>query len=619
MPEVDLLDQRFDPRFFRERRLSTDPPGGVVQPPDVDTAPAVVELRKNYRKVATKAEKILDEAVRLAITRRIPVTDAPDIEAAVARQDPDSQGQFISFDLYRRAYEYLQAREHALPLEILDELHGDPTTDRRRVSRRIRESVDDLTTEAADLLGDQIVTLFVLKLLQYGMDALGDGAQSATKQPSTAELPVVAAQLALSIVAQQVYAGINEQKATDAIQELNPGVPIPQASLTAAKKALAESGLFQSALLQRRPSDFQLIYGYAEAFLERQTDAGWETWQLAPELRGAVTRTRETALLLDRYPDRPDTRASVEPNDPLKFTTQILSADIDITTGTPVTPSPQVMALYERALRGTNLGIDKLGHVLGDTLNRDDLCCFLKWATDIGPKPLGLVRRLLDTAQNAVRKLNNLRQPSFNAQLSVSTLIHQRAMLLLQDVMETVLKRVQTWLKTDTDKWGELFASCRLIDELMEYVTLSLEQLEQALVSLLNRYLGYVEDQESRLGAKIDATGNQKRLRLLMTTIDQFQKFGGAEGGICPETPAEPLQLATAVERILQNLGPAIALPVGEGDPFSTLQSPPVRLSTGITMPGPPCATAGRTPLDLAHDLCRNGHVRQNLVPFPRG
>jgi hypothetical protein len=619
MPEVDLLDRRFDPRFFRERRLSTDPPGGVPQPVDVDTAPAVVALRENYRKVATKAEKILGEAVRLATVRRIPVEDSPEIAAAVTRQDPDSQGKFISFDLYRRAYEYLQAREHALPIEILDELHGDPTTDRRRISRQLRVTVDGISVEAADLLGDQIVTLFVLKLLQLGMDAMSDGAQSATKQPSGTEAAVIALQLATSIAAQQIYAGINQAQAEQSLEELNAGVPIPQANLAAARKSLAESSLFQSALLQRRPSDFQLIYSYAEAFLERQTAAGWETWQLAPELRGAVTRTRETATMLDRYPVRANTRAAEEPTDTLNLTTQLLSADIQISTGTPVTPSPEVMSLYERDLRGLNRKVDELGYVLGDTLDVNDLCCFLKWATDIGARPLALIRRLLETAQNAVKRLNGTRGPTFSAQLSVSTLIHQRAMLLLQDLMATVLERVRTWFKTDTEKWQELFAGCKLIDELVEYLTLSLEQLEQALVSLLNRYLGYIEDQELRLGAKIDRTGNQKRLRVLMTTIDQFLAFGGAEGGICPDTPVEPVQLAAAVERLLTNLGPAVALPVGEGDPFSTLQSPPVRLSSGVTMPSPPGATAGQTTLDLARDLCRNGVVRQNLVPFPRG
>lgn len=621
MPQVDLLKRRFEQRFFRERELTLDAAEGIEATQPQDTRPEAREIAQNYSDVADKAEAILNETVQLAIVRRVPVIDAPEVASAVIRQDPESNGEFITFDLYRKAYEYQQREGTALPVEVLDELTGDVVTDRRRTARRLRELVDDISTEAAELLGDQIVTLFVLKLLQLGMDAISDGAQTATKQPSGAEVGVVAFQIAVSALAQQLYAGLNEERAEESLEELrDSNQPFPEPVMQEARSFLQNSTLFQTALLQRRPSDFQLIVSYVEAFLDRQREPGWETWQLAPELRNAMSWARESASMLRRYPSRQSRTATETPDDTFGSVESSVRLDVELGSSNVPQPDPAVLAMYNRGVNALNRGVDRVAYVLSDILDRTGLCCFLKWAGEVGERPVRLLRSVITGAPNALKKLNQTQFPVFNVELSLSTLVHQRAMLLLQDLQGTAMVKIREWMLVDTDRWGELFAGCKLIDELFEFVLLSLEQLEAALLSLLNRYLGFIEDQEVRLDAKVNLVGNQKRLRFQMLMIDQFLEFG-VEGGICPDTPVEPMQIATAAERIINNVGPTVALPVpiGQGNRFQTLQSPPVELSTGITVPGVAGASSGATVLDLAREACQSGIVRQNLVPFPRG
>lgn len=617
MPDVDALTKQFNPFFRRDRMLQQEPASGTPQSAPPDTVTRTQTVRENFTKVETKARGILDEAERLAVTRSIPVpTDATTVRAAVQRQDPESQGLRITFDLYRKAYDYIQREGQALPLSVLDELNGDPATDRVRVARRIREITDDITVEAAELLGDQIVTLFVLKLLQLGMDSLSDGAQSATKAPPGLELPVIALQIATSVAAQQLYTGLNEDQARAALEQLGADVPIPALNLQAAREQLAKTPLFQTALLQRRPNDYRVIFDFTQAFLNRQTEPGWETWQLTPELHGLVESCVQAGTQLDRYATiEPRERATLD--DPMSALQQAVSIDVQITDGQTLQPSNVMLDLYQRNLDSINVAVDQMAYLLGDTLSVQDLCCILKWAGALGDQPIRLVRTLLDIEQNTQLNLP-LTSASANVQLSFSAIMHQQAMMLLHDLEETVVQRVKAWLGQTPERWQSLFESCKLIDELIEFVLRSIESLEAHLLSFLNKWLGHIEDREARLNTKLDQAGQQKRIRFLMLTLDQYLEFG-VEGGICPDTPGEPVQIAQAAERVLSNVGPAIELPSIGGSPYETLTTPPLRLSTDVVMPSPPGATAGQTLLELAQGVCRSGDVSQNIVEFPRG
>src|SRR3990167_5481486 len=191
MSDTDILNRQFRPEFRRERRLQQIPP--PKPPPLPDPGQVAATTAENYQKVADKAARLLAEAIRLAIVRRVPIDPAAtEVSTAAQRQDPTSQGQFITFDLYQRSYTYLQQEQQALSVEVLDSLTGDPVADHQAITKHIRRVTDNLTEEAAALLGNQVVILFVLKLLQLGYDSIEGGQQSATKAPPALEVPVIA-------------------------------------------------------------------------------------------------------------------------------------------------------------------------------------------------------------------------------------------------------------------------------------------------------------------------------------------------------------------------------------------------------------------------------------------
>jgi hypothetical protein len=488
---------------------------------------------------------------------------------------------------------------------------GDPVADHKQITTKIRTITDDLSEAAASLLGNQLVTLFILKLLQLGYDAIEGGQQSATKAPPSLELPVIALNVAISLGAQQLYAGLNKEQAEKALREL--GVAVPSGKEREAKKFLAESTLFQAALTERRPSDYQLIVTYVQAFLDRQTDPGWETWHVTPDLHELQDWGRESADFLTRYSRSEAKRSTDTPNDPLQHLSGLLRQATSSSSGSTLDLAAPVQALYARGLGALNQQVDKIAHLVSDTINPSWLCCTLDFLNQTGTGPVKILRSILEIQQL------DFQVPTFalpTTTLSMSTRIHQHVMLLLQDLQQTIFSQLRTWFTTSDEQWAGWFQCSGMIDELVEYIVGGMERLEDTLISLLDRYLGYIEEKELQLQTKTNSVGNQKRIRFILTTMDQWLEFGGSEG-LCKDSVAEPTQLATVAERVLTKVGSPIQLPQLGTDPFSTVQSPPLELSTGAQMPATLGSEAGSGILDIARQVCGNRSVQQR-IPFPR-
>lgn len=620
MGKAGQLTREFDPKFRRDRRLEQEPPPAVPSTKPVDTTPEIREIRDNYQKVAKKAQMIQQEAFKLAIVRNIPVPNtAPDVQVAVRRQDESSGGLFITFDLYRKSYEYLQRQSRVLNIGDLDSLTGDFSTDSRLIQSRVRERVDNITAETAQLLGDQILILFTLHMLMLGQNSSETAKQTAPKLYPGSEQPAHNLQWALSLAALLAQTNITQEQAKQAIEELG-GIP-PTPDTAGANALLGKSRLFQGALLQKRDADYRLIVNFAHSFLDKQLDPGWDGWQLAPELREIESLCEESADLLSRY-DRPGSTTSNEaPANPLEQIAQMTGlGDTPGTNGAQA--RPEVVNLYGTGLEMLNKQVDQLGYLLGTDLSTDDLCCYLKWLTELGPEGAQAIKTGLSLAQNLSNVKFQIPELQYDQLPSLSTLIHQEAMLLLQDLEDTIVEKISEWLRTDIDsKWVELFQQCGLIDITIEYLMQGIEAIEELLISKLEQYLSRLEARQQRHQKKLNKVGNQKNIRSINLVIDQWQEFGGASGGICPETASEPTQIASAAERVLSGLGPEVVLPTEalDGDRFSVLSSPPLVLDNGIQIPAPPGASAGSTLQDAAQEVCRSGAVRQNLVPFPRG
>jgi hypothetical protein len=579
----------------------------------------VTLLQKRFIDVSNKARKIHEEASKLAITRSVPVSqDARNVRAAVLRQDDPSGGIRISFDLYQTSIDYLRRERNALNPAILDELSGDFVTDQKKISARIKQTTEDIGEEFAQLLGSQIIVLAVLKLLQLGTDSVSAGLQDATKEPKSAEIPVIVANLALSIAAQQLYAGLNEEEIARQLEELNAEMP-SQRDMNAAKQKLKEMPLFQAGLQSLNPSDHRLIVDYVRSFINRQSDPGWETWQLADDLLEKAEWAEGSSAALDRY--IPQDRDLEDTQSPSVAGLDTLFTNINVPefAPAPVPPSTDVTALYDRTLNSINQQVDNMAQVLGFSADVTDVCCLFNFLNSMDIDVLERGRNMVDSWQKGLRKIDrSLRGGQFVGNLTISTTIHQAIMLMLHDVMQNTVAKFKLWFTTNTDRWKAL-ANCRLIDELIEFMVRSMESLESLFVSYLDRYLGFVEDTEAAFDQRISLVGNWKEARTIIRLMDQYLEFAHAGlGGVCLED--DPATLTMAVQQALDGLGSQIAVPIIlDGDPYQTVQAPPLVLDTGIVMPAAAGQPAGTTVLEAAQQACRTGTVRQNLVPFPRG
>jgi hypothetical protein len=626
MPDVNELNRRVKIDFFRERQLELENVGQVTAEAAADNSAEVEELANNYKKVANKGRTIRAELVRLAITRRVPVPPAArEVRAAVMRQDPNApDGAFITFELYEKSLSYVRHITKTLPPEILDGLTGDPLTDTRNLTESILSSLEGIARDQAAQIASQVIILFMLKMLQKGTDALDTAEQTSVKAPPATEVPSVVKNIALSIAAAQLYTAMTEADLEQALKELAGTDSVPMEGVEAARSELRESPMFQSALAARRPSDFQTIIRFTEAFLNRQTEPGWETWQLLSALDDHTEWADEANAALQRYV-REQPLSSQTVNDAVNTALQV---DIRSSSSRAYNPNNRVdfadsklgneaQRIYGRGLEYLNRTMDKIAQVLSGIDEFVELCCLLRFFELQDRDHLAGIRTTLEMVQNTVDALDSLGASNrTSVQLSFSTQIHQAVMLLYQDLQQGFMARIKTWLSTETDKWNELF-KCRLIDELVEYIVRGLEKVDEKLTDLLDRYLGYIEDQEAELAVTIDTVGNQKNLRSLMAIIDMVLNFQGPISEVCPETP-DPGTLARSTKRVLDGLGGSISLPLG-GDPFENVASGPVILDTGIVMPPPLGATAGLTIEEAAAEVCRRGLVDMNIVPFPRG
>ena len=197
-----------------------------------------------------------------------------------------------------------------------------------------------------------------------GYDSIEGGQQSATKQPSAGELPVIARNVAISIAAQQLYAGLSKKQAEDALREL--GATVPAGNEQAAKEFLKNSPLFQAALTERRSSDYHLLVTYVQTFLDKQTDPGWETWQVAPDLHELQSWSQESSEFLTRYSRTEARRTTKAPDNPLQHITKLLQPSTS--SESTVNLDPTIQALYGRGLGAINQQVDGIANLLADTL-----------------------------------------------------------------------------------------------------------------------------------------------------------------------------------------------------------------------------------------------------------
>lgn|SRR3990167_4412229 len=614
MPDVKSLNTKPSFQRFRERRLTLENKGPERAPTIVETDARTSELITNFEKVNTKAKTILAEARKLAITRNVPVDPRDlDVRAAVVRQDPGSSGAFISFDLYERSIRYITKQREVLPAEVLDDLTGDLTADSHRVHTRLLSELEDITLDEAELLGSQILILFILKLLQMGLDNLDTGKQTGGKAPYGVEIASIAAGIAISIAAQQTYAGLNAKQIQKSLESVSGDIPTDQVNVDAAKKELQNSELFQAALKARKPSDYAIIVQYVDNFLNTRTEPGWETWQAMSLLHDSITWIDTISEQLQRY--KPETEVVDRPRiiDPLLTQSVVIESSQN---RQPLNIDENVYRLYTKNLRSVNRTIDKIAHILGGSFSIAEICCFVRWLELQDRELIIGLRDTFKVVQNTLEKLDSLGAANtFRANLSVSAAIHQSVMLLMQDLEQGFLKKVENWFLTNTEKWEELM-KCELIDDVYTYITLGIDKIKGKLTNLLDRYLGYIEDQERRADVYLDTMGHQFHLRNLMKIIDQFLSFTGSVGGICNEDP-DPTQLAQAAERIQAGLGPTVVVPTN-GDPYSTVASAPVKLSTGKLMPSASATASNQTAFQAAQHICSAGNVDMNIVPFPR-
>jgi hypothetical protein len=436
----------------------------------------------------------------------------------------------------------------------------------------------------------------MLKLLQMGLDNIDTGKQTATKAPFGTEGIVIAASLALSIAAQQAYAGMQEKEIEDALKQL--GGTLPKVDLTAAKKQLGALPLFQAAMLERKPGDFIIIAQFSTTYLSRQTDPGWEPWQLADDLELQAEQAEDLADLIEPYVATP----TLDP------------ASLITATKRPVALEGLTASLYTRTLSGINSTVDKVANVIGYEPTLDDICCFLNWAGTFDSSTLKAMQHLLKVPHQIAGQLaKQISAANVQLRTNFTFRLQQQIMLLLQDLQQRVLEKFRQWLQTSPERWEEL-NRCRLIEIFQEYAISALESLDALLVSKLEGLLSTLEQQERQLNDKLDAVGQQKHLRQLFAGLDLITNFSRSVAGFCPTD--DPAQLAEAATRIQNKLGPQISLPSDGNDPYSTVQSPPFRLANGLSLPSTP-QTNNANAFQAAVDVCQEAHIQHNLVPFP--
>jgi len=456
------------------------------------------KLFEDLSKVRDKAKDLEDEIVRVSQAFQIPIPEsATEVRVATRRQDPDSRGLFISFDLYLRAIAAKEVEQEALTTEDLPNLTGNLSTDGQFLTQKILKQKAGFSEEEVVLILSQFFHLYILQQMQSGFQAMESGKHTAPKFPEGTEAATVAVSVIQSLVFLLGYSSNHQDIAKRIMEELkHPQVNLPEVFDKAQDPEVVLPPLARMAIKARMPTDMGIILSFAQDFVRNTDEPGYEPWAAAMEVRW-VRRDLDRVGQFDQL----------------------------YANGMPL--SSAVEDLYGYRIRAHNDSLNVLGHCLSSQINHNSLPELTEFFSEMtGPTQeaaSGLLHVFLGS-QGLKSFSSGLTGRMLALGVSLLDELLQRSVAALYGDVRSLL----IWLRSPQMMEREL--SSRALNEFTNFIVGGAEGTEELIHGLVKSLYETLRSGHGRNQQIAHVLVDRRRARVYLSVLEFSKRLRAADG-----------------------------------------------------------------------------------------
>ena len=599
------MEPRKNPDLFKRRPRQVQQEKFEEAQPMVESSDAsqdqMDELIKDINSVSDKANRVFEAASVVCNKKKIPVPkDLDVIRTAVDRIDPNSDGSFISFDLYTE----MKNRSNEIPdydesLKFAGELTGIRVVDATKNDKSKHKNIPKLNFMA------HLALLLLGNKLLAGPNSIETAKQTSQKEPRGAEAAGVLSSWAVTLSI--LYAMHKmDPESNDFLEYEDIAKQIGNKELNELKEYLEEdeaSSIRNTEELLSdyyRDTDWSMAEQYADDYLINTNEPGYEDWFIASEARQIDREMKGAANQLGRW--------------------------ADVMTGGQISYNrlPNDTYKYHRChTNHSNLRLDMLAAALHDNYAADMVCCLVLFlgSDKIDTDGLKALRSFLNMLLKAVnldlgKAFNNLSK-AYHKKIGESLLkpiFHE-----IRKLFATAGDKIKKFLSDDDEKWKLLFA-CTPVDEMFTYLLRALKHLERLILKMLKKMWNDMRKTAEIGKISIGHVVDKKRLTQMIAILNGVIKAID-KGNLCvkADTVYPPSDEAKKVAELL--LGelpqpPKLDLPDPE-DPYADFL--PVAFDTPMGIRVKPVTETSKYNYDIKEVSpkdCIKRMTQENAVPL---
>jgi hypothetical protein len=595
---------------------------------------------KLYNKLSKFEADIDDEFESLKV--QVPGTHGALIRA-VQSMDPDSEGLYISYSLYKRCLALKASTSRYVNLDIADSYTGVPEVDSQFLAMEKGKKLDipeEVLKIIATHLGMQLLAIFKNSAFMRGINGLSTSKYGglSTESALPADLAAFAATMAIEFgmnnfpemngMLGTLNTELSDQLDTQGATE--QGVKEREEARNAKLKSdnlingnsmvnhevileymatftiEANAGILTNAVgsatgsnTSSKPTANQdtTRLMYKEIVSEQKVDLENQHKQ-QKTYHGNITKNAKKELVDEHgeeampYTEELDRKSEVDKSEGF---TNVFKSAYKTFAGEDAEEEPNVIKekqdVTNAIMDANNVMLDVMGYMaqIMNALPIELICCLTKFFAALDIEVLDKIRMLLSMSRNGVKldlgSIFNLLRSERNKALT--RLILEPLIDLINKFFKTVIDGIKEWLNKGLEEWNDLTNNCLSLDFLVEYIVEYISKKQKELVKLIATHFDEMIKTKDLgfavLSVKADNDILNRLLDILNAVIDAKKR-----GSICKdgEGPTEE-ELEGFIRGFLgENKTPFNLSGSSTGDPFLDFNTDfKFETSVGISLP----------------------------------
>jgi hypothetical protein len=516
---------------FSIRRKRILEPSSFVRPHTLEDPQEIEKFQQRlldstyqaYQRASDKANIIMKYAARVARKYKIPLREeSAEIRQAVLRQDPDSKGSYISFDLFLRMTDIVEGMASRVTYDIIDNrVIADPNANERIIRKQLDSRFDDDEDGMLALLlvGGQLLTLYLIHVVT-GMWRSAEKPQAAVKTagplPCENASPFVEAikEAAIGMATSAVILGVNQALAflfmgSEGTTDYDPS-EIRDGAIGKAKQTTLPPILGRIKKIMGL-DDHKIILDHSIKYIAETDERGYEFWWayfVSRRTRYTSNRALNSAPMFSKKHHAKQNysvdTAIVDPNSvqeierpefvgasgPQGFLENLAAGLQDSLNASIVRPTDEFLCANDYEAVGFEKGLNALAQIIDSKLARDVLCCLIRFLGNIDVEILKKIRAVIGIFLNA--QIIHLAGTLGNFIAYLLSWVRDTVIRLIMELVQAILDKIYDLLAkflVDISADLGILEVCPLILQLIQAVLDALDLIFRDIEEVIKNYV----------------------------------------------------------------------------------------------------------------------------------